>query len=219
MKTSVARRPEACLTNCRAYSMLPLNFRHFALRSLHFGFWLDCSPVWWCFQAHFLPNSQEDGVVQLPFRPALRLRLFSNGLRARSFLSEPFLQSFPFSVSLKPETSWLFNSLNTLLLEERQNSSRWSHQAVWDFSHFGSRLVVVSITTFCYGFTRTCLHRNISRNREIPWIEHSWTSCRRRRLWIYKNVSRYTMRIPKKLAAKFSRGLAILLVHEEEEIT
>ena len=107
---------------------------------------------------------------------------------------QPFLQSFPFSVSLKPETSWLFYSLNTLLLEERQNSSRWSHQAVWDFSHFGSRLVVVSITTFCYGFTRTCLHRNFSRNREIPWVEHSWTSCRRRRLWICKNVSRYTMR-------------------------
>ena len=219
MKTSVARRPEACLTNCHAYSMLPLNFRLFALRSLHFGFWLDCSPVWWCIQAHFLPNSQEDGVVQLPFRPALRLRLFSNGLRAPSFLSSLssnlFLSAFRWNLRLL----WLLNSLNTLLLEERQNSSRWSHQAVWDFSHFGSRLVVVSITTFCYGFTRTCLHRNISRNREIHWIEHSWTSCRRRRLWICKNVSRYTMRIPKKLAAKFSLGLAILLVHEEEEIT
>ena len=120
MKTSAARRPEAFLTNCYdIFNVAPLNFSHSALRSFHFGFWLDCSPIWWCIQAHFLPNSQEDGVVQLPFRPALRLRLFSNGLLSSVLPLEPFLQSFPFSVSLKPETSWLFNSLNTLLLEER----------------------------------------------------------------------------------------------------
>ena len=70
-------------------------------------------------QAHFLPNSQEDEVVQLPFKPALRLRLFSNGLLAPSFLSNLSSNYFPFSVSLKRETSWLFNSLTTLLLEER----------------------------------------------------------------------------------------------------
>ena len=143
MKTSAARRPEAFLTNCHAYSTLPLNFSHFSLR-------LDCSSVWWCVQSHFSPNPQEDGVV-LPL--------------------EPFIQSFPFSVSLKPETSWLFNSLNTLFSEERYSSSRWSLQESkirtenWEivgyFGHFGSRLVVVSITTFCYGFVCTCLHRNI----------------------------------------------------------
>ena len=33
-----ARRPEAFLTNCHAYSTLPLNFSHFSLR-------LDCSSV------------------------------------------------------------------------------------------------------------------------------------------------------------------------------
>ena len=112
-------RPEAFLTNCHAHTTLPLNFSHSALRCFHFGCWLDCSPIWWCIQAHFLPNSQEDGVVQLPLRPALRWRLFSNRLRARSFLSNLSSNYFPFSVSLKPETSWLFNSLHTLLLEER----------------------------------------------------------------------------------------------------
>ena len=121
MKTSAARRPGAFLTNCHAYSTLPLNFSHFSLR-------LDCSSVWWCIQAHFLQNSWEDGVVQLPFRPALRLRLFSNGLLAPSFLSNLSSNYFPSGVSLKPETSWPYNSLNTLLLEERQNSSRWSLQ-------------------------------------------------------------------------------------------
>ena len=180
MKTSAARRPEAFLTNCHAYSTLPLNFSHFSLR-------LDCSSVWWCIQAHFLQNSWEDGVVQLPFRPALRLRLFSNGLLAPSFLSNLSSNYFPSGVSLKPETSWPYNSLNTLLLEERQNSSRWSLQeseirtenweTVWDFSHLGLRLVVGSTTTFCDGFLRTCLHRNISCSREIPWIEHSRISC------------------------------------------
>ena len=44
--------------------------------------------------------------------------------------------------------------------------------------------------------------------------EDSRTSCRRRPLWSCKNVSRYTT-----LAANFSRGSAILLVHEEEAIT
>ena len=171
MKTSAARRPEAFSTIRHAYSTLPLSFSHFSLR-------LDCSSFWWCIQAHFLPNSQEDGVVQLPSRPALRLRLFSSGLPAPSFLSNLSSNYCPFSVTLKPQTSWLFNSLNTLLLDERLNSSRWSLQeskirtenweTVWDFSHFGSRLLVVSITTFCYGFHRTCLNRNISRNREIP---------------------------------------------------
>ena len=66
-----ARRPEALFTNCRIFNAA-LNFCHFSLR-------LDCSSVWWCIQAHFLPNSQEGGVVQLPFRPALRLRLFTYG--------------------------------------------------------------------------------------------------------------------------------------------
>ena len=50
--------------------------------------------------------------------------------------------------------------------------------------------------------------------KSIQVIEHSLISCRRRRLWIRRNVSWKTMR-----AANFSRGLAILLVHEEEEIT
>ena len=107
MTTLAARRPEAFSTNCHAYSTLPLNFSHFSLR-------LDCSSVWWCIRAHFWPNSQEDGVVQLPFRPALQLRLFSNGLPTPSFLSNLSFNYFPFSVSLKPETSWPFNSPSTL---------------------------------------------------------------------------------------------------------
>ena len=40
-----------------------------------------------------LPNSQEDGVVQLPWS-ALRLRLFSNGLLAPSFLSNLYSNLF-----------------------------------------------------------------------------------------------------------------------------
>ena len=85
-------------------------FSHSALRSFHFGFWLDCSPIWWCIQAHFLPNSQEDGVVQLPFRPTLRLRLFSNWLRARSFLSS--LSSNLFLLAFR----WNLRLLDSLML-------------------------------------------------------------------------------------------------------
>ena len=111
-RLSAARRPEAFLTNCHAHSTLPLNFSHFSLR-------LDCSSVWLCTRAHSLPNSQEDGVVQLPFRPALRLRLFSSGLPAPSFLSNlssnSFLLAFRWNLRLLDS----LNSLNTLLLEER----------------------------------------------------------------------------------------------------
>ena len=99
MKTSAARLPEAFLTNCHTYSTLPLNFSHCSLR-------LDCSSVWWCIQAHFyrpVNSVKEDGVVQLPFKPALRLRLFSHGLRARSFLSNLSSNYFSCRVSLKPE--------------------------------------------------------------------------------------------------------------------
>ena len=39
-----------------------------------------------------------------------------------------------------------------------------------------------SRSPLCFGFLRTCLHRNISLNREIPWIEHSWMSCRSTRM-------------------------------------
>ena len=67
----------------------------------------------------FLSNSQEDGVVQWPFRAALRLRLFSKLTSSSVLPLEPFLQSFPFSVSLKLAASRLVNSLNTLLLEQR----------------------------------------------------------------------------------------------------
>ena len=85
-------------------------FSHSALCSFHFGFWLDCSPIWRCIQAHFLPNSQEDGVVQLPFRPTLRLRLFSNWLRARSFLSS--LSSNLFLLAFR----WNLRLLDSLIL-------------------------------------------------------------------------------------------------------
>ena len=34
------------------------------------------------------------------------------------------------------------------------------------------------------------------KEKSMHVIEHSWISCRRRRLWICKNVSRYTMRVP-----------------------
>ena len=124
-----------------------------------------------------------------PFRPAPRLR---------SFLSSLSSNYFPFSVSLKPETSWLFNSLRFTpsgrALEfqsmvssgiKKFRTENW--ETVWDLSHFGSRSVVVLITIFYYGSHRTCLHRNISRNSErqsFQGIEHSLLSCRRRRLWI-----------------------------------
>ena len=93
-----------------AYSTFPLNFSHSALHNFHFGFWLDCSTIWWCIQAHFLPNSQEDRVVQLPFRPALRLRLFSNGM-----LAPCFIWTFPpiiFLVAFR----WNLKHLDTLIL-------------------------------------------------------------------------------------------------------
>ena len=106
MKTSAARRPEAFLTNCHAHSRLPLNFSHFSLR-------LDSSSVWWCIQAHLLLNSPEDGVVQLPFKPALRLRLFFRWTARTVFPLEPFLLSFPCSVFTETR------DFLTLLLAER----------------------------------------------------------------------------------------------------
>ena len=103
MKTSAARRPEAFLTICHTYSTLPLNFSHCSLR-------LDCSPNLMVHPSTlFLPNSQEDGVVQLPFRPALRLRMFSNGLLAPSFLLNP--SSNCFSVSVLELKTWDFLTL------------------------------------------------------------------------------------------------------------
>ena len=102
MKTSAARRPEAFLTNCHAFSTLPLNCSHFSLR-------LDCSSS--CLMVH--PSTlfaeftgrwscattiQASTAVEIVFK-----------WTARTVLPlEPFLQSLPFSVSLKPETSGLF---------------------------------------------------------------------------------------------------------------
>ena len=105
VKTSAARRPEAFLTNCHAYSTLPLNFSHSALRSFHFGFWLDCSPIWWCIQAHtFSPNSQGRWSCAITILASNAVEIVSNGLLGPSFLSNLSSNYFSSSVSLKPES-------------------------------------------------------------------------------------------------------------------
>ena len=94
MKTSAARRPEAFLTNCHAYSTLPLNFSHF-----RFGLTAHQSDG--ASKHTFCRISQEDRVVQLPFRPP-----------SRTFPPIIFLLAFRSNLRL-------LDSLNTLLLEER----------------------------------------------------------------------------------------------------
>ena len=79
--------------------------------------------------------------MQLPFRPALRLRIFFTWTARTVLPLKPFLQLFSFSVlELKIEKL---------------------------FGIFGSRSVVVSITIFYHKFLHAYLHRNISRDREI----------------------------------------------------
>ena len=96
MKTSAARRPEAFLTNCHANSRLPLNFSHLSLRHQSGGA-----------SKHTFCRIHRKMELQLPFKPALRLRLFSNGLRARSFFSGLSSNYFLFGVSLKLLDSFL----------------------------------------------------------------------------------------------------------------
>ena len=67
-------------------------------------------------------------------------------------------------------------------------------ETIWDFSkigccldhHFLSRVSPYLLFTGIFPATE----------KSIQGIEHSWKSCRIRLLWICKNVSRHTMRIP-----------------------
>ena len=54
----------------------------------------------------------------ITIQASTEVEIVFNGLRTVLPL-EPFLQSSLFRVPLKPETSWLYNSLNAFLLEER----------------------------------------------------------------------------------------------------
>ena len=160
MKTSAARRPDAFLTKCHAYSTWPLNFSHFSLR-------LDCSSVWRCIQAHFLPHSLEDGVVQSPFRPALRLRLFFKWTARTILPLEPFPPIFSFYHFV-----WNMRLLDSLFeIHSFCKSVRIPVDGL--FRLFGILALLAqdwlwSRSPLCYGFLRTCLHWNFSRNRENP---------------------------------------------------
>ena len=170
MKTSAARRPEAFITNCHAYSTLP-------------------PSVWWCIPAHFLPSSQEDGVVQLPFRPALRLRLFPNGLLAPSFHSNLSSNLF------LPAFRWNLRLLDSLI------HSFWKSVRIPIDSLYGNQKLELKIEKLfgiiailaqdrlwsrsppsVAGFSVLACTRIFSRNKEIHWVEHSWTSCRSTRM-------------------------------------
>ena len=160
------------------------------------------------------------------FRPALRLRLFSNGLLAPSFLSNLSSNYIPFSVSLKPETSWLFYffkytpSGRELELQsvglfryqklEMKIEKLFGIVPILAQDWFWSRSPL-SVT----GFPVLACTGIFPVTEKSTWIEYSWKSCQRRRLWICKNVSRKYHAYPIYLAADFSRGIAILLVHEE----
>ena len=92
----------------------------------------------------------------------------------------------------------------------------WKLRTCLGFQPFGSRSVVVSITIFYHGSLRACLPRNISRNREIK--SRAWAIlCKmwkktlvdlQKRFPIYHGCCKF-----------YYRGLAIPLVHEEEEVT
>ena len=100
---------------------------------------------------------------------ALRLRLFSHGLRARSFLSSLssnlFLSAFRWNLGLLDSLIlWIHYFLKSvripvdgLFRNKKFRTENWE---------IGSRSVVVSITIFHYESLRTCLHRNISCNSE-----------------------------------------------------
>ena len=96
----VARRPEALWTNCHACSTPPLNFCHFSLR-------LDCSSVRRCIQAHFLTEFTGRRSSALTIQASTSVEIVYIWMLVPSVLSN-LLPIFPFSVSLKPETSWLF---------------------------------------------------------------------------------------------------------------
>ena len=125
---------------------------------------------------------------------------------------KPFLQSFPFSVSLKPETSsgraLEFQSMVSLGIKEKNGKLRKCLARDWLWSR-----TPLSIT----GFTVLACTVRISRNREINssgWVFLNKLSNKtlvdlRKRFPHVPCVSMY-------LAANFSRGLAILLGHEEE---
>ena len=108
LKTWAARSPEI-------FNPIVMNIQlcHRILVTFCFGFWLDCSSACWCLLAHFLPYSLQDVVVQLPFRYSQHCdrECFFDGLRAKSFFSNFFLQSFHSAVSRKRWSSWSFHSL------------------------------------------------------------------------------------------------------------
>ena len=70
-------------------------------------------------------------------------------------------------------------------------------ETVLDFSHFGSRSVVVSIIILSFTGLSVLACSGIFPviKKSIQGIGHSSESCRRRRLWICKHFSWYTMRI------------------------
>ena len=89
MKTSAARRPEAFLTNCRAFSTLPLNFSHF-----RFGLTVQQSDG--ASKHTFCPDSQEDGVVQSTIQASTAVEIVFKWTASSVLPLEPFLQSFSF---------------------------------------------------------------------------------------------------------------------------
>ena len=66
----------------------------------------------------------------------------------------------------------------------RSRLKSWSQDCVWNLTF-----------TTCNGSLRTCECKCVFRYVRNLRIESSWTRWRRRRSWICKNVSRYTLRI------------------------
>ena len=178
MKTSAARRPEAFLNNCHGYSNVATEF------FVTFRFGLTVHQSDGASKHTFLPNSQEDGIVQLPFMPALRLRLLSNGPRTVLPL-EPFLQSSPFSVPLKPETSWLYNSPNNtpygraLEFQSMVSPGCLRYEPFW--LKIGCGLHHHFLLRTFRSYVLACTGK-FPVSETSPWIEHSWRRWWRRRM-------------------------------------
>ena len=135
-----------------------------------------------------------------------KLPKFAPGLRIGDFLTLYFFTYTPSGRALEFQ---LMVSSGIKKLELKFEKLFWTQDRLLSRSPFSMTGLSVLACTGIFPIIE----------KSIQGIEHSLVSCRRRRLWICKKRFPIYHAYPIYLAADFSRGLAILLVHEEEEIT
>ena len=105
MKTSAARRPEAFLTNCHTCSTLPLNFSHSALAQFSLRLLARLFTNLMVHQRTLFSEFTGRWSCAITIQASTAVEIVFKWTAGSVLPLEPFLQSFPFSVSLKPETS------------------------------------------------------------------------------------------------------------------